>query len=53
MKLVKMCEIKYLEKIINSEGYRDYAIDTHAMVKLKVSPKNVAELRKLLGFIGY
>lgn len=44
-------EIKYLGKIINSEGYRDNPINTDATGKLKETPKNVGDLLKLLGFI--
>ena len=44
-------EIKYLGKIINSEGYTDNPINTDATGKLKEIPKNVGDLLKLLGFI--
>jgi len=46
-------EIKYLGRIINSEGYRADAATVEAIQKFKEPPKNVGELRSLLGFLGY
>ena len=46
-------EVKYLGKIINSSGYRDDPINTEAIEKLRQPPKNIGDLRKLLGFVGY
>uniref|UniRef100_A0A7M5XBV7 Uncharacterized protein n=1 Tax=Clytia hemisphaerica TaxID=252671 RepID=A0A7M5XBV7_9CNID len=46
-------EVKYLGKIISSEGYHDDPAKTEVIEKLKDPPTTVKELRKLLGFVGY
>ena len=44
--------VKYLGKIITSEGYYDDPATTEAVEKLKKPPSTVGELRSLLGFWG-
>ena len=47
-------KVKYLGKIITSEGYYDDPANTEVVERLKSSPpKTVKDLRKLLGFVGY
>ena len=43
--------VKYLGKIISSEGYKDDQATTEALDKIKKAPETVGELRKLLGFL--
>ena len=46
-------KVKYLGKVISSEGYHADPGETTALEKFKEPPKTVGELRKLLGFLGY
>ena len=45
--------VKYLGKIISSEGHQSDPVNTEAIDKLKKNPETVGDLRKLLGFLGY
>ena len=46
-------EVRYLGRLISGEGYRMDPEDTAALEKFREQPKNVGELRSLLGFLGY
>ena len=47
-------EVKFLGNIVSAEGYKMDPADIEAVVALKQQrPKNVGEVRRLLGFIGY
>ena len=46
-------EVRYLGRLISSDGYRPDPVDTAALEKFRTPPKNVGELRRLLGFLGY
>lgn len=47
-------EVRYVGKIISSEGYRMDNREVSAVQALKnTPPTNIKELRKLLGFLGY
>ena len=46
-------EVRYLGRLVSSEGYRPDPADTAALQKFKEPPKNVGEVRSLLGFLGY
>ena len=46
-------EVKYLGKIISEEGHREDPANTEALEKAMKPPQTVADLRKLLGFLGY
>ena len=46
-------EVRYLGRLISENGYRPDPEDTAALDKFNTPPKNVGELRSLLGFIGY
>ena len=46
-------EVKYLGKIISEKGYRDDPSKIEAIAKLKETPSNIGDLRKLLGFLNY
>ena len=46
-------EVRYLGRLISGDGYRMDPADTEALEKFRDPPKNVGELRSLLGFFGY
>ena len=46
-------EVKYLGRLISHDGYRPDPADTLALNKFTTPPKNIGELRTLLGFLGY
>ncbi len=46
-------EVRYLGRLISSDGYRPDPADTDALEKFRTAPRNIGELRSLLGFIGY
>jgi len=46
-------KVKYLGKIISSDGYQDDPAKTEALNSLLVTPTTIGDLRKILGFIGY
>ena len=46
-------EVRYLGRLISEEGYRPDPENTKALDRCKEQPKNVGELRTLLGFLGY
>ena len=46
-------EVRYLGRLISADGYRPDPADTKSLEKFRTPPKNIGELRSLLGFIGY
>ena len=46
-------EVRYLGRLISGDGYRPDPADTEALQKFRAPPKNIGELRSLLGFVGY
>ncbi len=46
-------EVRYLGRLISSEGYRMDPEDTKALERFREAPKTVGELRSLLGLFGY
>ena len=46
-------ELRYLGRLISKNGYRADPGDTAALEKFRTPPKNIGELRRLLGFLGY
>ena len=46
-------EVRYLGRLVSGDGYRMDPADTEALEKFREAPKNVGELRSLLGFVGY
>ncbi len=46
-------EVRYLGRLVSSEGYRADPADTAVLEKFRTAPKNIVELRSLLGFFGY
>ena len=46
-------EVRYLGRLISANGYRPDPKDTEALERFRQPPKNVGELRTLLGFFGY
>ncbi len=46
-------EVRYLGRLISGEGYRPDPAETAALDKFREPPKNIGELRSLLGFLGY
>ena len=46
-------EIRYLGRLISGEGYRPDPEDVKALEKCKIPPKNIGELRSIIGFLGY
>ena len=46
-------EVRYLGRLISKDGYRPDPKDTNALEKFRHAPKNMGELRSLLGFLGY
>ena len=46
-------EVRYLGRLVSEKGYRADPKDTEALEKFREPPKNIGELRSLLGFFGY
>ena len=46
-------EVRYLGRLVSGDGYRPDPADTEALQKFRTPPKNIGELRSLLGFVGY
>ena len=46
-------EVRYLGRLISSEGYRPDPQDTEALERFREPPKTVGELRSILGLLGY
>ena len=46
-------EVWYLGRLVSQEGYRPDPEDTKALEKFRTPPKNVGEVRTLVGFLGY
>ena len=46
-------EIRYLGRLLSEDGYRPDPADVKALDKCKVPPKNVGNLRTLIGFLSY
>ena len=46
-------EVRYLGRMISGEGYRADPAEMAALNKFREPPKNIGELRSLLGFSGY
>ena len=46
-------EVRYLGRLVSGEGYRADPEDTKALNKFRVAPKNVGDVRSLVGFLGY
>ena len=46
-------EVRYLGCLISKNGYRPDPSDVVALEKFRCPPKNIGELRSLLGFLGY
>ena len=46
-------EVRYLGRLVSSEGYRPDPADVAVLEKFRNPPVNVGELRSLLGFLGY
>ncbi len=46
-------EVRYLGRLISAEGYRMDPADTAALERFREVPKNVGDVRSLLGFLGY
>lgn len=44
---------KYLVKIISDDGYKDSLVNTKALETLRNPPKNIGDLEKRMGFLGY
>ena len=46
-------EVRYLGRLISSNGYRPDPEETAALEKFREPPQTIGELRSLLGFLGY
>ena len=46
-------EVRYLGRLVSAEGYRADPEDVKALEKFRAPPKNVGDVRSLLGFLGY
>ena len=46
-------EVRYLGRLVSADGYRADPVDTAVLEKFRTAPKNIGELRSLLGFFGY
>ena len=46
-------EVRYLGRLVSAAGYRADPKDVEALNKFREAPKNVGEVRSLLGFLGY
>ena len=46
-------ELRYLGRLVSNKGHRPDPADSVALEKFRTPPKNIGELRTLLGFLGY
>ena len=46
-------EVRYLGRLVSKHGHRPDPADSAALEKFRTPPKNIGELRTLLGFLGY
>ena len=46
-------EVRYLGRLVSEDGYRADPEDVKALEKFRTAPKNVGEVRSLVGFLGY
>ena len=46
-------EVKYLGRLISGDGYRMDPKETEALERFREPPKNIGEVRSLLGIFGY
>ena len=46
-------EVRYLGRVISEHGYRPDPEDNQALEKFRAPPRNVGEMRGLVGFLGY
>ena len=46
-------EVRYLGRLVSGDGYRMDPKDTEALERFREAPKNIGELRSLLGLFGY
>ena len=46
-------ELRYLGRLISDKGYRPDPADVKALEKCREAPKNVGNLRSLIGFLSY
>ena len=46
-------EVRYLGRLVSKDGHRPDPADSEALEKFRTPPKNIRELRTLLGFLGY
>jgi len=46
-------EVRYLGRLVSERGYHPDPKDIHAINKFREAPKNVGEVRSLVGFLGY
>ena len=46
-------EIRYLGRLVSEKGYRPDPQDIEALDKCKVPPKNIGDLRSVIGLLGY
>ena len=46
-------EVRYLGRLVSGDGYRMDPADTEALERFREAPKNIGELRSLLGLFGY
>ena len=46
-------EVRYLGRLVSADGYRADPEDVQALEKFREAPKNVGEVRSLVGFLGY
>ena len=48
-----MREVRYLGRLVSEKGYRPDPEDTKALEKFREPPKNVGEVRTMMGFLSY
>ena len=48
-----MKEVRYLGRLVSEHGYRPDPEDIKALEKFRESPKNVGEVRSMVGFLSY
>ena len=46
-------EVRYLGRLVSEHGYRPDPADNEALEKFRVPPRNVGEVRGLVGFLSY
>ena len=46
-------EIRYLGRLVSKHGHRPDPKDTEALDKFREPPRNIGEVRSLMGFLGY